>query len=115
MSPPFHLTVDDVNMKMDSYPATSGGIHRWSQVSPRIFWDGERVVYHLLGRNGSTSWETEQDLEQYSNVVERYWVSEPKQVGRENAKYRAYRVQMAKQLQTRSAGEVCSDVPSKCR
>ena len=52
MSPPFHLTADDVNMKMDSYRATPGGIHRQSQVSPRIFWDGERVVYHLLGRNG---------------------------------------------------------------
>ena len=53
-----------------------------------------------------TSWETEQDLEQYSNVVERYWESEPKQVGGENANYRAHRVQMAKRLQTRSAGEV---------
>ena len=28
MSPPFHLTVDDVNIEMDSYRATSGGIHR---------------------------------------------------------------------------------------
>ena len=54
----------------------------------------------------NTSWETEQDLGQYSNVVERYWASEPKQVAGENAKYRAYRVQMAKQLQTQSAGEV---------
>ena len=39
----------------------------------------------------NTSWEMEQDLEQCSNVVERYWASEPKQVGRENPKYRAYR------------------------
>ena len=54
----------------------------------------------------NTSWETEQDLEQYSNVMERYWASEPKQVGGENAKYRAYRVQMAKQSEARSAGEV---------
>ena len=54
----------------------------------------------------NTSWETEQDLEQYSNVVERYWAGEPKQVGRENAKYRAYRVHMAKRSQARSASEV---------
>ena len=54
----------------------------------------------------NTSWETEQDLEQYSNVVERYWVSEPKQIGGENAKYQAYRVQMAKRSQARSAGGV---------
>ena len=45
-------------------------------------------------------------MEQYSNVVERYWASEPKQVGGENAKYRACRVQMAKWPQARSAGEV---------
>ena len=42
----------------------------------------------------NTYWGTEQDLEQYSNVVERYWASEPKQVGGGHAKYRAYRVQM---------------------
>ena len=52
MSLPFHLTADDVNMEMDSYRATPGGIHRSSQISPRIFWDGERVVYHLLEKNG---------------------------------------------------------------
>ena len=53
-----------------------------------------------------TSWETEQDLEQYGNVVERYWAGKPKQVGGENAKYRAYRLQMAKRSQARSAGKV---------
>ena len=35
----------------------------------------------------NASRETEQDLEQYGNVVERYWAGEPKQVGEENAKY----------------------------
>ena len=28
ISPPFHLTADDVNMEIDSYRATPGGIHR---------------------------------------------------------------------------------------
>ena len=35
----------------------------------------------------NASRETEQDLEQYGNVVERYWAGEPKQVGGGNAKY----------------------------
>ena len=54
----------------------------------------------------NTFWETEQGLGQYSNVVESYWAREPKQVGGENARYRACRVQMAKRSQARSAGEV---------
>ena len=54
----------------------------------------------------NTFWETEQGLEQYSNVVESYWAREPKQVGGENARYQACRVQMAKRSQARSAGEV---------
>ena len=45
-------------------------------------------------------------MEKNSNVVERYRVGEPKQVGGENAKYRAYRVQMAKRTQARSVGKV---------
>ena len=53
-----------------------------------------------------TSWEAKKDLKQYGNVVERYRVGEPKQVGGENAKYRAYRVQMAKRTQARSVGKV---------
>ena len=42
---------------------------------------------HQLERAGKYFLGTEQDLEQYSNVVERYWAGEPKQVGGENAKY----------------------------
>ena len=53
-----------------------------------------------------TSWKTEQYLKQYGNVVERYWAGEPKQVGMENDKHRAYRVQMAKRYLAWSAGEV---------
>ena len=36
----------------------------------------------------------------------RYWAGEPKQVGGENAKCRAYRVQIAKRSQARSADKV---------
>ena len=45
-------------------------------------------------------------MEQYGNMVERYWGGEPKQVGGDNAKYRAYRMQMAKRSEARTAGEV---------
>ena len=53
-----------------------------------------------------TSWETEEDLEQYGNIVKRCWASNPKQVGGENMKYQAYCVQTAKRSQARSAGKI---------
>ena len=36
------------------------------------------------------TWEHETDLEQYGNLVSRYWAGDPIQVGGENAKYRRY-------------------------
>ena len=105
LSSPFHLTVDDVNMETDSYRVTPRSI-----VSHRILrgFSGAVSVQYLTTWNEleKTSWETEQALEQHGNVVERYWAGEPKQIGGENAKYRAYRVQMAKRSQARSAGKV---------
>ena len=105
LSPRFHLSIDDVNMERDSYRITPTPI-----VSHRILrgLSGTVGVQYLTSRNEleNTSRETEQDLEQYGNVVKRYWAGEPKQVGRGNAKYRAYRVQMAKRSQARSAGKV---------
>ena len=102
---PFHLTVDDVNMEMYSYRVTPRSI-----VSRKILqrFSGTVSVQYLTSWNElkKTYWETEQDLEQYGNVVERYWAGESKQVGEENAKYRVYRVQMAKRSQARSAGKV---------
>ena len=71
LSPPFHLTVDDVNMETDSYRVTPRPI-----VSHRILrgFSGTVSVQYLTSWNEleNTSWETEQDLEQYGNVVERY-------------------------------------------
>ena len=107
LSPPFHLTVDDVNMETDSYRVTPRSI-----VSHRILrgFSGTVSVQCLTSWNEleKTSWETGQDLEQYGNVVERYWAGEPKQVGGENAKYQAYRVQMAKD---RKRGQPARYVP----
>ena len=105
LSPHFHLTVDDVNIELDSYRVTPRSI-----VSHRILrgFSGTVSVQYLTSWNEleNTSWETEQDLEQYGNVVELYWAGEQKQVGGENVKHRAYRVQMAKHSQARSVGEV---------
>ena len=71
LSTPFHLTVDDVNMETDSYRVTPRSI-----VSHRILpgFSGTVSVQNLTSWNEleRTSWETEQDLEQYGNVVERY-------------------------------------------
>ena len=95
LSPPFHLTVDDVNMETDSYRVTPRSVD--SHMILRGF-SGTVSVQYLTSWNEleKTSWETEQALEQYGKVVECYWAGEPKQVGGVNAKYRAYRVQMAK-------------------
>ena len=88
LSPPFHLTADDVSMEIDPYRVTPRSI-----VSHRVLrgFSGTVSVQYLTNWNEleKTSWETEQDLE-------RYWADEPEQIGGENAKYRAYHVQMTK-------------------
>ena len=85
LSPPFHLTSDDVNTETDSYRVT-----RRSIVSHRTLrgFSGTVSVQYLTSWNEleNTFWETEQNLEQHGNVVECYWVGEPKQVGGKNAK-----------------------------
>ena len=105
MSPPFNLTADDVNMEIDSYRATPGSI-----VSHRILrgFPGTVSVQYTTCWDAleNISWETEQDLERYGSMMEQYWAGEPKQVDGGKAKYCAYRVQMAKRSQARSAGEV---------
>ena len=71
LSPPFHLTADDVSMEMDSYRVTPRSI-----VSYRVLRGLSKTasVQYITSWNEleNTSWETEQDLEQYGNVVERY-------------------------------------------
>ena len=105
MSPSFNLTADDVNMKIDSYRATPGSIvsHRTVRGFPGTVSVQYTTCWDALE---NVSWETEQDLEHYGNMIERYWAGEPKQVDGRKAKYCAYRVQMAKRSQARSVGEV---------
>ena len=71
MSPPFNFTADDVNMEIDSYRATPGSI-----VSHRFLrgFSGTVSVQYITcwDELESTSRETEQDLERYGTLVERY-------------------------------------------
>lgn len=95
VSPPMHLTTDDVNMELDTYRILpeSISVHRLTRGL-----GGKIVVQYLThwDETETTSWEHEEELKQYGDVVVRYWASEPKQVGGENAKYRRFRVQQAK-------------------
>ena len=95
LSPPFNLAVDDVNMEMDSNRVTPRSI-----VIHRVLrgFSGTVSVQYRISWNEleKTSWKMDRDLEQYGNVMERYLVGEPKQVGGKNTKHRAYHVQMAK-------------------
>ena len=62
LSPPFHLTADDVKMEIDSYRVTPKSI-----VSHRVLrgYSGTLSVQYFTSWNEleKTSWETEQDLE----------------------------------------------------
>ena len=67
--------------------------------------------------------EHETDLEQNGNFVSRYWAGDPVQVGEENAKYRKYKVQLAKRTLASANGErnfasgyrVCCDTRGRPR
>ena len=73
-------------MEMDSYRVSPGSI-----VNHKIFrgLSGTVSVQYLARWDEleNTSWDTNQDLEQYVKVAERYRAGEPKQVGWKNAKY----------------------------
>lgn len=49
------------------------------------------ILYQLGCGENLGAW----DIEQYGSLASRYWARDPVQVGRENAKYRRYRVQLA--------------------
>ena len=67
------------------------------------------------------TWEQEEDLTQYGNLVVTYCAGEPLQLRGDNTKYRRYRVQVAKRAIARETGErhlptgymVCCDVRAR--
>ena len=104
ISPPFHLTTDDVTAELDTHRVTPRTLtkHRLTRglggkiaVQYYTYWDGlERPT-----------WEHEEELKQYGNCVVRYWAGGPVQVKGENAKYRRYRVEIARRAMARAKGE----------
>lgn len=51
------------------------------------------------------TWEHQTDLEPYGSLESRYWAGDPIQLGGDNAKYRRYRVQLAKRTLACAKGE----------
>ena len=95
ISPPFHLTNDDVNAELDKH-----------RVTPRKL-SKRRLTRGLGGKIAVqyyTHWdelerptrEHKEDLSQCGNLVVRCWAGEPVQVRGDNTKYRRYRVPVAK-------------------
>ena len=103
MSPPFHLTTDDVTAELDTHrmPCTltkhrqTRGLGGEISVQYDTYWEGlERPT-----------WDYEEELRQYGNCVVGYWAGEPVQVMGDSAKYRLYRVEKAKRAIARAKGE----------
>lgn len=104
ISPPFHLTTDDVTAELETHRVTPRTLtkHRLTRglggkiaVQYSTYWDGlERPT-----------WEHEEELKHYGNCVVRYWAGGPVQVKGENAKFRRYRVEIARRAMARAKGE----------
>ena len=123
MSSPFHLATEDVTAELDAHRVTPRKLskHRLTrglacQIGVQYF-----TYWDELERS---TWEHEEDLTQYGNLLVRKWAGEPVVRG-DNTKYRRYRVQVAKRDNFREKGEMhaptgyrpCCDVrarPSLC-
>lgn len=95
ISPPFHLTADDVTAELDTHRVTPQKLtkHRLT----RGLGGKVAVQYYTYWEDlERPTWEHEEEIEQYGSLVSSYWAGEPVQVKGENAKYRRYRVQVAK-------------------
>ena len=116
-SPPFHLTAEDVCMKLDNNCIKPTTITKY-RISRGL--GGNNAVQYYTSWDEVTvkTWEHETDLEHYGSIVSRYWAGEPVQIGGENAKNRRHRVQLAKRRLACAKGEghvakgykVCYDV-----
>ena len=120
ISPPFHLTTDDVTAELNTHRVTP---RKLSKHRPTRGLGGKIAVqyYTYWDELKRPTWEHEEDLTQYGNLVMRCWAREPVQVRGDNTKYRRYRVQVAKRAIAREKGEkqvptgymVCCDVRAR--
>ena len=106
VSPPFHITAEDVTTELETYRVTPCKIAKqW--LTRGLLIGGTIAVQYLTYWEHLVRplWEHEEDLDQYGNHAVRYWVGNPVQDGGGNAKYRRYRVQVAKRATAREKGE----------
>ena len=103
ISPPFHLTTDDVTAELDPHHVTP---RRLSKHRPTRGLGGEIPVqyYTYWDELEHSTWEQEEDLTRYGNLVMRNCAGEPVQVRMNNTKYRRYRVQVANRAIAREKG-----------
>ena len=109
-------------MELDNYriKPTFITIHRISRGL-----GGKNASHYFTNRDEVSvkTWEHETDLERCGNLVSRCWAGDPVQFGVENAKYRRYRVQLAKHTLASVNGErhvasgykVCCDTRGRPR
>ena len=104
LAPPFHLTVEDVAEELDTKELKPFKISR-HRVCRGI--SGKSAVHYYTHWTGldKCTWEHEVELEQYGDVVLKYWADQPEQASGGNLMYRRYRVQIAKRAIARKKGE----------
>lgn len=103
LSPPFHLTSDDVIRELDTHRNLPWRISKHRLVRGL---SGKIAVHYYTHWDETEvcTWEHEEELAQHGNLVVRYWTGDVQLVGAENAKYRRYRVQCAKRAEARLTG-----------
>lgn len=99
IAPPFHLTAEDIEEELDSSSLSRHRICRGLGGKTAV-----QYYTHWTGLEKCT-WEHEVELEQYGDVVLKYWSNQPEQVSGGNAMYRRYRVQLAKRAVAGRRGE----------
>lgn len=104
IAPPFNLTADDIEEELDRQRLEPFKISR-HRICRGL--GGKTAVQYYTHWTGleKCTWEHEVELEQYGDVVLKYWSDQPEQVAGGNAVYRRYRVQLAKRRVAHKRGE----------
>lgn len=105
LSPPLHLTEEDVSLQLDTYRMSPTKIasHRISRGLR-----GKISVQYLVhwGNMERPRWEHEEDLKQYGRVILTYWLGSPSLEKPDNPKYRKYRINLARREEARQWGQM---------
>ncbi|CAB1105230.1 unnamed protein product [Ectocarpus sp. CCAP 1310/34] len=104
LAPPFHLTAEDVEEEVDSRELVPCKISR-HRICRGISGKGAVQYYTHWTGLAKCTWEHEVELEQYGDVVLKYWNEQPEQSAGGNIRYRRYRIQGAKRTIASRKGE----------